>query len=92
LKAARSALGAVAVVVLAGGGLGSVGFSFDTPPGAAFRMDRSLADRLPKPVAPTAPSVKGIGAYSDPVIRAKSYFDTGTGQLCHGTGADRTCR
>ncbi len=91
MKTTRSALGAIAMVVLAGAGLGSVGFSFDTPPGAQFRMDRSLAG-LPKPVAPTAPAVNSIGEYADPVIRAKSYFDTGTGQLCHGTGAERTCR
>jgi hypothetical protein len=92
LKPAGSAFGAIAVMVLAGSGLGSVGFSFDAAPSALGSVDRPLGDRLPRPAAPPAPAVKGIGAYADPVIRAKSYFDAETGQLCYGTGIDRTCR
>jgi hypothetical protein len=92
LDASRSALGAIAVVVLAGSGLGSAGFSFDAAPSALDRMARTLADRLPRPVAPTAPAIKGIGDYTDPVNRARSYFDAETGLLCYDTGPNRTCR
>lgn len=92
MKAAGSAFAAIAVVVLAGAGLGSVGFSFDRGPNALTPIDPPLADRLPRPVAPPPPAIKGIGEHADPVIRAKSYIDADTGQLCYGTPTDRTCR
>jgi hypothetical protein len=92
MEASRSALGAIAVVVLAGSGLGSAGFSFDAAPSGLDRMERTLADRLPRPAAPAAPAIKGIGGYADPVNRARSYFDAETGLLCHGTGVNRACR
>ena len=92
LKMARQALGAMAMIVLAGAGLGSVGYSFDARPIATPGIDRSLGDRLPRPVAPQSPPVESIGERADPVIRAKSYFDTTTGQLCHGTATNRICR
>jgi hypothetical protein len=86
---------ALVVVVLAdaGQGLGSVGFSFDAAPNSIYPADRVPTPRPVRPAAPmTTPAVRGIGEYADPLIRARSYFDAGTGQLCHGAGADRTCR
>jgi hypothetical protein len=92
VEAARSALGVIAVVVLTGAGLGSVGFSFDAAPTTINRMDRRLGDRLPRPMPAPSPIVKGIGDDADPLVRAKSYLDAETGQLCRGSVIDRTCR